>query len=57
MKVIIYILILSYSFIALAHKFEANNMLVDHPWMKVFNKNGAGYFKITNTGKKDIHLI
>ena len=50
MKVIIYILILSFSFIAQAHKYEAENMLVDHPWMKVFNNNGAGYFKIKNTG-------
>ena len=41
MKVIIYILILSFSFIAQAHKYEAENMLVDHPWMKAFNNNGA----------------
>ena len=57
MKVIIYILILSFSFIAQAHKFEAENMLVDHPWMKVFNNNGAGYFKIKNIGNTDIHLL
>ena len=57
MKVIIYILILSFSFIAQAHKYEAENMLVDHPWMKVFNNNGAGYFKIKNIGNTDIHLL
>ena len=57
MKVIIYILILSFSFIAQAHKYEAENMLVDHPWMKVFNNNGAGYFKIKNIGNNDIHLL
>ena len=57
MKVIIYILILSFSFIAQAHKYEAENMLVDHPWMKVFNNNGAGYFKIKNIGDNDIHLL
>jgi len=57
MKVIIYILILSFSFIAQAHKYEAENMLVDHPWMKAFNNNGAGYFKIKNTGNTDIHLL
>ena len=57
MKVIIYILILSFSFIAQAHKYEAENMLVDHPWMKAFNNNGAGYFKINNTGNTDIHLL
>tara|TARA_Y100001935_G_scaffold58163_1_gene48726 strand:+ start:16906 stop:17355 length:450 start_codon:yes stop_codon:yes gene_type:complete len=57
MKVIIYILILSFSFIAQAHKYEAENMLVDHPWMKVFNNNGAGYFKIKNIGTNDIHLL
>ena len=32
-------------------------MLVDHPWMKVFNNNGAGYFKIKNIGNTDIHLL
>ena len=32
-------------------------MLVDHPWMKVFNNNGAGYFKIKNIGTNDIHLL
>ena len=57
MKVIIYILILFFSFIAHAHKYEAENMLVDHPWMKVFNNNGAGYFKIKNIGTNDIHLL
>ena len=57
MKVIIYILILSFSFIAQAHKYEAENMLVDYPWMKVFNNNGAGYFKIKNIGTNDIHLL
>ena len=57
MKVLIYILILSFSFIAQAHKYEAENMLVDHPWMKVFNNNGAGYFKIKNIGDNDIHLL
>ena len=57
MKVIIYILILSFSFIAQAHKYEAENMLVDHPWMKVFYNNGAGYFKIKNIGTNDIHLL
>ncbi len=57
MKVLIYILILSFSFMAQAHKYEAENMLVDHPWMKVFNNNGAGYFKIKNIGDNDIHLL
>tara|TARA_Y100001970_G_scaffold178072_2_gene216919 strand:- start:819 stop:1226 length:408 start_codon:yes stop_codon:yes gene_type:complete len=42
---------------AQAHKYEAENMLVDHPWMKVFNNNGAGYFKIKNIGDNDIHLL
>ena len=32
-------------------------MLVDHPWMKAFNNNGAGYFKIKNTCNTDIHLL
>jgi len=57
MKVIIYILLLFFSFFAQAHKYEAENMLVDHPWMKVFNNNGAGYFKIKNIGNNDIHLL
>ena len=58
MKIIILLLIITFNtFIAQAHKYEAENMLVDHPWMKIMNKNGAGYFKINNTGKADIHLI
>ena len=57
MKFIIILLITFYSLIAYAHKYEADNMLVDHPWMKVINKNGAGYFKIKNTGAHDIHLL
>ena len=32
-------------------------MIIDHPWMKVFNKNGAGYFKIKNIGQTDIELL
>ena len=32
-------------------------MLVEHPWMKAFNNNGAGYFKIKNTSNTDIHLL
>ena len=57
MKFLTILLITFYSVIAQAHKFEADNMLVDHPWMKVINKNGAGYFKIKNTGTNDIHLL
>ena len=57
MKIVILLLILSYSFTSHAHKFEAENMIIDHPWMKVFNINGAGYFKIKNIGKTDIELL
>ena len=57
MKIVILLLIIFYSSTLQAHKYEANNMLVDHPWMKVMNMNGAGYFKIKNTGKTDIHLL
>ena len=57
MRIVILILIIFYSFISQAHKFEAENMIIDHPWMKVFNNNGAGYFKIKNIGQTDIELL
>ena len=57
MKIVILLLIIFYSFTSQAHKFETDNMIVDHPWMKVFNINGAGYFKIKNIGKTDIELL
>jgi len=57
MKIVILLLILFYSFTLQAHKYESNNMIVDHPWMKVVNMNGAGYFKIKNIGKTDIELL
>ena len=57
MRIVILLLIIFYSFISQAHKFEAENMIIDHPWMKVFNNNGAGYFKIKNIGQTDIELL
>ena len=57
MKIVILLLIIFYSFTSHAHKFEAENMIIDHPWMKVFNNNGAGYFKIKNIGQTDIELL
>ena len=57
MRIVILLLIIFYSFTSHAHKFEAENMIIDHPWMKVFNNNGAGYFKIKNIGQKDIELL
>ena len=57
MRILILLLIIFYSFTSHAHKFEAENMIIDHPWMKVFNNNGAGYFKIKNIGQTDIELL
>ena len=57
MRIVILLLIIFYSFTSHAHKFEAENMIIDHPWMKVFNNNGAGYFKIKNIGQTDIELL
>ena len=57
MRIVILLLIIFYSFTSQAHKFEAENMIIDHPWMKVFNNNGAGYFKIKNIGQTDIELL
>jgi periplasmic copper chaperone A len=58
MKILItFILITLFSFISHSHKYETENVLVDHPWMKIMNKNGAGYFKIQNTGTADVHLL
>ena len=57
MRIVILLLIIFYSFTSHAQKFEAENMIIDHPWMKVFNNNGAGYFKIKNIGQTDIELL
>ena len=57
MRILILLLIIFYSFTSHAHKFEAENMIIDHPWMKVFNNNGAGYLKIKNIGQTDIELL
>ena len=57
MKILILLIITFYSFSLQAHKYETDNMIVDHPWMKIVNMNGAGYFKIKNTGTTDIQLL
>ena len=57
MKILILLIITFYSFSLQAHKYETDNMIVDHPWMKIVNMNGAGYFKIKNTGTSDIQLL
>lgn len=57
MKFITILIIMLGSFIAQAHKYETDTMIVDHPWMKVINNNGAGYFKIKNIGEDNIHLL
>ena len=49
--------IVLFSFSVFAPKFETDNLVVKHPWMKISQKNGAGYFKITNTSSEDIHLV
>ena len=56
-KFLICLSILFFSFSTFAHKFETNNMVVKHPWMKISQQNGAGYFKITNISNEDIHLV
>ncbi|MBT3938600.1 MAG: copper chaperone PCu(A)C [Pelagibacterales bacterium] len=49
--------IVLFSFSVFAHKFETDNLVVKHPWMKISQKNGAGYFKIKNISSEDIHLV
>tara|TARA_B100000686_G_scaffold212411_1_gene219327 strand:- start:5374 stop:5838 length:465 start_codon:yes stop_codon:yes gene_type:complete len=41
-----------------AHEYENEVVLVDHPWMKIFETKGAGYFVLKNKSKNsDINLI
>ena len=57
MKQIILITILFFSTSVFAHKFETDRMIIEHPWMKIFNTNGVGYFTITNTSSYDLYLM
>ena len=56
-QILICLSIVLFSFSVFAHKFETDNMVIKHPWMKISNKNGAGYFKIKNISSEDIHLV
>ena len=44
--------------VAFAHEYENDFVLINHPWMKIFETKGAGYFVIENKSKNsDIKLI
>ena len=56
-QIILLITILFFSSSVFAHKFETNRIVVDHPWMKIYNTNGSGYFKIKNISSYDVYLM
>ena len=58
MKIILLITtLLIFPLYSSAHKFEAKYAIIDHPWMKIFDTNGAGYFKIKNISSYDLYLM
>ena len=58
MKLILLIaIVLIFPLYSSAHKFEAKYAIIDHPWMKIFDTNGAGYFKIKNISSYDLYLM
>ena len=58
MKIILLITtLLIFPLYSSAHKFEAKYVIIDHPWMKIFDTNGVGYFKIKNISSYDLYLM
>ena len=58
MKIILLITtLLIFPLYSSAHKFEAKYAIIDHPWMKIFDTNGAGYLKIKNISSYDLYLM
>ena len=56
--IILFITIFIYSLVVFAHDYENEIVLVDHPWMKIFQENGAGYFSLKNKSEtQNIKLI
>tara|TARA_B100000029_G_C17477167_1_gene924199 strand:- start:792 stop:1244 length:453 start_codon:yes stop_codon:yes gene_type:complete len=58
MRVIAFI-IYFFSFLANCHEYKKNNVIIDHPILKVSSNTsniGAGYLKIINNSDKDIYL-
>ena len=58
MRLIIFI-IYFFSFLANCHEYKKNNIIIDHPILKVMNDNakiGAGYLKIINNSDHNIYL-
>ena len=56
-QILLLITILFFSSSVFAHKFETDRIVVDHPWVKIFNTNGAGYFKIKNISSYNLYLM
>ena len=56
---ILIIFIYLFSFFVLCHEYEKNNIIVDHPILKINSdrsKVGAGYMKIINNSTTDIYF-
>ena len=58
MRILIIIFYL-FSYLVLSHEYEKNNIVVDHPILKINSdrsKVGAGYMKIINNSTSDIYF-
>ncbi len=58
MRVIVFI-IYFFSFLANCHEYKKNNVIIDHPILKVSSDTaniGAGYLKIINNSDQNIYL-
>ena len=52
-------LIYFFSFLAYSHEYQKNDILIDHPIIKVNTKEskvGAGYMKIINNSQTDVYI-
>ena len=57
---ILIIFIYLFSYLVFCHEYEKNNIIVDHPILKINSdrsKVGAGYMKIINYSTSDIYFI
>ena len=58
MRILIIIFYL-FSYLVLSHEYEKNNIVVDHPILKINSdrsKVGAGYMKIINNSTSDVYF-
>ena len=54
-----FIIIYFFSFLANSHEYNKNEVIIDHPIIKVSSadsKIGAGYFKVINNSNEHLYL-